>query len=218
MDERVLAVPRDALFTGGLSFTGFSPAERFDFTERILSHRRYLLRFGTSPGQERPAEEDPRFKQVIPYCLFHHRGKLFLYERLSSSGDRRTHGLVSIGIGGHMNEADAAASPGKGIFEAAMRREFGEEVRYPAAFSARLLGFINDESDTLNAVHFGVVYLLSGESPAISVRERDGMRGRLVPLGEVFGMRDRLERWSGICADHLLENPPLLTASRRSQG
>ena len=212
MDERVLAIPRDALFEGGRSFTGFSPVGRFDFTERILANHRYLFRKTAGADQELPVEEDPRFKQVIPYCLFVNGGRLFMYERLRKGGEERLHDLYLIGVGGHINPIDA----GHDLLERAMLREFHEELSYSGAFRWELLGFINmDDAEPVHKVHFGMVYLLRGDSPAIAVREVDTLSGRLVPFEEALSSKGKMERWSRACVDYLRENPHIIREVKR---
>ncbi len=202
-----MVVPRDILFHEGKEFNGFCPVSQFDFTKRILVNQQYLLRKTTDSDQKLPVEEDPSFKQVIPYCLFVHEGKLFLYERLRKGGEERLHNQVSIGVGGHINPVDA----GDDILVKAMLREFREELNYSGKFTFELLGFINlDNAEPVHKVHFGLVYLLRGDSPGIAVREVDTLSGRLIPLEDVLSSQEKMERWSSVCVDYLRENPHII--------
>ena len=52
------------------------------------------------------AEDDPSHKQLIPYALFHYKGKFLNYQRGKSGGEARLHAKRSLGIGGHINPVD----------------------------------------------------------------------------------------------------------------
>src|SRR5436190_18265702 len=53
-----------------------------------------------------PAETNPALKQIIPYVLLVHAGRVFHYVRGKKSGEQRLVAKGSIGIGGHMNDGD----------------------------------------------------------------------------------------------------------------
>ena len=72
-------------------------------------------------GQFRPraeAEEDPSWKQVIPYVLLRDGERIFLMRRTRAGGDERLHDRYTIGVGGHVNPEDADIIGG-------LRREWG---------------------------------------------------------------------------------------------
>ena len=59
-------------------------------------------------------EEDPSFKQLIPYMLFRHRSPpgpdmVFQYTRGTGMGEGRLHRKRSVGIGGHISADDVGA-------------------------------------------------------------------------------------------------------------
>src|SRR4051794_24182824 len=100
---RVLVVPAEALDRLG-RFQGFS-AEADRYLEGLL---------GAGLGEFRPRSEmetDPSFKQIIPYVVFRSGEDIFCYTRGSSQGEARLHRLRSIGVGGHVDEADAEGRP-----------------------------------------------------------------------------------------------------------
>lgn len=46
------------------------------------------------------AEEDPRFKQPIPYVVIKREDEVFLYERLAGGGESRLHNKLAFQIDG----------------------------------------------------------------------------------------------------------------------
>ena len=57
-------------------------------------------------------EQDPSYKQLIPYCIFQYTDPqggmhLFQYTRGKGQGEARLHSKRSIGIGGHISSLDA---------------------------------------------------------------------------------------------------------------
>src|SRR5690606_26947835 len=72
------------------------------------------------------AEEDPSYKQLIPYCIFRCDGRILNYRRGSGIGEGRLLGKRSVGVGGHISEEDAAGSDHP--YQVGMRREIAEEI------------------------------------------------------------------------------------------
>ena len=52
------------------------------------------------------AENDPDYKQIIPYVVLRRGDEIFMTRRLKKGGEARLHGLMSIGVGGHINPVD----------------------------------------------------------------------------------------------------------------
>ncbi len=195
--ERVLVVPTE-LFHGLGHFQGFSPdVERYLPTLFDPAHTSYRPR-----GE---VEEDPSYKQLIPYVIFAHRSpggvELFQYLRGKGQGEGRLHSKRSIGVGGHISSEDASAA---GLaYHEGMRRELEEEVVVETPQSERCVGLINDDESEVGRVHLGVVHLVEVERPAVRGRERDLLEAGFRPLAEIRAGRDRLESWSQICLDAL---------------
>ena len=96
--ERVLVVPTE-LFHGLGHFQGFSPE-----VDRYLGE--LLKPSNTSYRPRDEVENDPGFKQLIPYVIFCHRDaegrqQVFQYTRGTGQGEGRLHRKHSVGIGGH---------------------------------------------------------------------------------------------------------------------
>src|SRR5215467_3589805 len=104
--EHVLVVPTELFHRLGY-FQGFS-AEATRFLGELLkpAHTSYRPR-----GE---MEEDPSFKQLIPYCVFRHvdaagRELVFVYTRGKGQGEGRLRSKRSVGIGGHISSDDSHA-------------------------------------------------------------------------------------------------------------
>lgn len=194
MPERVLVLPR-AEVPGG---TGFGGLRRTDadalvgLLRAVRDHGRYL---------DRPlAEEDPAFKQLIPYVVVRDAATTFLMERTAAGGDARLHLKASIGVGGHLNPVDAGEDP----LEAGLRREWAEELDAPWDPTFALVGLLNDDSNPVGAVHLGVVFTVEAHGRPVSVRETDKLRGRFATRDELEAAKDRMETWSQLVATELL--------------
>ncbi len=153
------------------------------------------------------AEEDPSFKQLIPYCVFRHGEKILHYTRGKSGGESRLHAKISVGVGGHINPVDAdSGRPGPEVYHAAVARELEEELELPGGHSQRIIGLLNDDSNPVGRVHLGIVHLIDLESDAVSSREDALANLSFSPLADLNGEHfERLETWSAFCVRHLAE-------------
>lgn len=145
------------------------------------------------------AEEDAGFRQIIPYVLVRHAGKFLLLERLATQGEKRLHGKLSVGVGGHINPVDGE---GAGALRAGLMRELDEELELEGDFSPRFLGVINDFSSPVSFYHLGLLYLLDAEA-ALQVREKSKMSGTYQAPSELRARADFMETWSKI----VIESP-----------
>ena len=113
-------------------------------------------------------EQDPSFKQLIPYCIFRFEDQIFYYRRSKGTGEGRLHGKRSIGVGGHISSEDqAAASP----YLQAMQREIAEEVFLESGYRQSCVGLLNDDESEVGKVHLGVVHIFDLDEPKVLPRE-----------------------------------------------
>lgn len=151
------------------------------------------------------AEENPAFKQLIPYQLFAFRERFFVYQRGGGVGEGRLAGRLSVGFGGHINREDADAGGdllSAAAYEAALRRERVEELVNAEAVAGNFLGWINDDASPVGRVHLGAVHLgrLDSERAcrALGIRA-DGED--IHPQGwwsaaEIRAEEERFEQWA----------------------
>lgn len=191
--EHVLVVPTPVFHTLG-HFQGFCGD-----TDRYL--KGLLDPQHTSYRPRSAMEQDPTFKQLIPYCLFRCRDasggvSLFQYTRGKGQGEARLHAKRSIGIGGHISADDAGA---KSAYDEGMRRELAEEVVIDTPYKSQLAGLINDDETEVGKVHLGVVHLFDVERPAVKPRESEIIEAGFQPVSELLADLPRFETWSQIC-------------------
>lgn len=150
------------------------------------------------------AEEDPSYKQLIPYCILRSGNLVFRYRRGRQQGERRLHDLESIGVGGHISVDDRNLfNLGSVPYTDAMFRELAEEVEIDSPYQQRIVGLINDDSTEVGRVHLGIVHLFDLERPAVRPREAGLKDADFVPLSVLRLHRHRLESWSQYCLDAL---------------
>ena len=190
--EEVLCVRREDIFPDG-AWHGFV-GQDLERHQAVIRERHFF-----KPRAE--VENDPRFQQIIPYVVFRHGDRYFLTHRLRASSERRLRRQYSLGVGGHINPADLQA--GDPILDG-LKREWEEEVVYEGRFEASLLGFLNEDSSPVSKVHLGVVFLVEGDSPDISIRETDKLAGELLTLRDMRMYYLAMESWSQIVYDRLV--------------
>ena len=202
--EQVLVFERAVLDDLGTFQGTTSDSERYLETILNKENNRFQLRY--------LAEEDDSLKQIIPYVLFYHQGALFSYVRGKQAGENRLIGNRSVGIGGHINPVDEMLFAGTKVatdrqtYIEAVQREIEEEVLVDEPLSPEIIGLINDDSNPVGRVHFGIVHVcrLSGET--VRKKEQQITKSGFVPIEELAGSKwEELESWSQLCID-LLKN------------
>lgn len=197
-NEKVLVVPR-RLFDEIGAFEGLS----FDVD-------RYLPRFLDPENNffmsRDEAENDPTHKQIIPYALFHHEGRILHYVRGKKSGEQRLASKGSVGIGGHINSDDAAAaSLERDTYMTGVDREMNEELHINSPYRQRIVALLNHDDNEVGRVHLGVVHLFDLDAPEVAPNEAEILETQFL---EPWALRDHaryalLESWSQACVDGL---------------
>jgi predicted NUDIX family phosphoesterase len=194
--EHVMVVPAAVLDQVG-RFQGFTrDVDRYVTALLRAEHIRYRPRAAV--------EEDPSWKQIIPYCILRSGDRVFRYTRGRKQGETRLHDLESIGVGGHISADDrslfnATETP----YRDAMFRELGEEVVVESPYAESCVGLINDDSTPVGQVHLGIVHLFELAEPRVRRRESALTQAGFVDLRALRAGRTRLESWSQFCLDGL---------------
>src|ERR1700756_5371288 len=119
-EERVLCFERKLLEELGV-FQGLSlETEKYLPVVTSSSKVLYLNRSD--------AEQDRRYKQLIPYVLVICNEKILRYRRGRGGQETRLHGLYSVGIGGHISQEDHVLFSKNVGYQEGMLREVREEV------------------------------------------------------------------------------------------
>jgi predicted NUDIX family phosphoesterase len=194
-EEKILVIPT-ALFHRLGYFQGFS-ANVSRYLPQLLEGKHLDYR----PRGE--MEDDPSFKQLIPYALFrwidgNGTVHLFDYLRGSGQGERRLHAKRSVGVGGHISSLDSAAGHFHDVYREGMRRELAEEVIINTAYAEEIVGLINDDETPVGQVHLGVVHMCDVERPEIDPREADILDVAFRPVSEILARLEAFESWSQI--------------------
>jgi len=154
------------------------------------------------------AEEDPSFKQIIPYVIIEFDGKILHYTRGKRSGEKRLVSKESIGIGGHVCDDDDSLFHNKSthmweIYKTAVAREVFEEINIDSNYQEKIIAVINDDSNSVGEVHFGIVHLWRLETPSVTKREQQITQLDFLDSKDLLKRINSLESWSAICAENL---------------
>jgi len=186
-DELVLGLAR-ADVPGGLGWRGIAALPFEPYLAAVRQRGTFRLRA--------EVEDDPSWKQIIPYLVLRDGERLFLMRRTRAGGDERLHERYTIGIGGHVNPADGDPLGG-------LRREWAEEIEADFEPDFVPLGLLNDDDNAVGAVHLGLVFAANAGGRPAAIRETDKLSGNFATLAEVATVADRLETWSALLFEFL---------------
>ena len=156
-DQLIMVVRRKHLFgeNGEDAFDGFRSHDIKDHSSHILTNHGYISR--------KLAETDPNYKQPIAYVLLANPllKKVYLYQRAIKDeeyNEKRLQGKYSIGVGGHIDLEDGDKT---NPLHDSLFRELEEELGISRndISNLRVLGYINDDTNSVGQVHFGVLNL-----------------------------------------------------------
>jgi predicted NUDIX family phosphoesterase len=193
LEEHVLVFPTQLLEQIG-AFQGLS-FELDKYLDIILNPKNHTFL------KRKDAESNPAYKQLIPYALLHCGGDVFVYRRGKLLAEKRLLGNFSLGVGGHISVTD----PGLfgTTYEDGLKREINEEVNIESRYTQRIVALLNDDSNDVGKVHFGIVHVLALEKPLVKPREKSINETRFLSMSELQKDIDKFENWSKICIQHI---------------
>ena len=147
------------------------------------------------------AEESTEYKQIIPYVSVVRGDEVFATHRLNKGGESRLHGLMSLGVGGHINEIDRT---GGDWLMNCLRREIEEEIDIADFGTLTLRGLINDSANAVGSVHLGFFFTLT-TAGEVFVRETEKLAGGFMPLASLPAHTQEMETWSSIITPELIK-------------
>lgn len=197
LNEEILVISTKNLFSKISSWQGINQKVFSDIAPLVQQQGSFMPRAH--------AETNFEYKQIIPYLLFSFDQKIFVMQRKKNASEQRLAGKFSLGIGGHIGQADITNNDVLGW----ATREFQEEVHYTGTMKATPIGILNDDSSDVGKVHLGIIWLISGNSDQISIKD-EHKSGILMTIDECKKIYENMENWSKICLDFLLQNTELM--------
>ncbi|MAT13288.1 MAG: phosphoesterase [Rhodopirellula sp.] len=197
--EHVLVVPTDLFHSLGY-FQGF--------TADVDTYLDTLFDVENISYRPRPQmEQDPNFKQLIPYVIFRYIDdsgavSLYQYSRGGGSGEKRLVSKKSVGIGGHISQEDGDSKDADPYHDG-MARELKEEVIIETPYVLKLVGLINDDETEVGKVHLGIVHICDVEAPRVRSNEEEIEGNGFQPVTELLDNLEGFETWSSICLQAL---------------
>jgi predicted NUDIX family phosphoesterase len=196
MGEKVLVIRRDTLFRRGEKPHGFAVDRLEEYLDSIKEHSYF--------EERSKVEDDPGLKQIIPYMVVTDGRRILLLKRFEKQTEERLRNLYSIGVGGHINPVDDAR---KDPISAGLERELAEELKISQEPQIEALGYLNDDTNSVGSVHFGLVFRVTAPVEAVSVAEKDMMEGRFMTMEEIEAYVPEMETWSQLLYSYLSEFP-----------
>jgi len=191
MDESVLCLPA-AHVRAVCRIQGFQAASEAE-AAALLDPAQFSFR------PRSITETDPNFLQLIPYVVLGCGDRVFHYRRGAAGSEKRLGGLRSLGIGGHISEADAAG--GNDPYRTGLQREVDEEIADVGPYTETFLGLIFDESTLVGRVHLGLAYRWNCVESSAAPREAALVASGWANRGELLACRNEFEPWSRFILD-----------------
>ena len=152
-------------------------------------------------------EEDPSFKQIIPYAIISNKDSFYLFRRTSGQTEKRLHNKLSLGVGGHMNPNDSMESKEQYLTDE-LKRELFEEVKFlNGCFieDIEFIGFINDDTIPVGRVHIGLLYDIHVSNKEVYINETDKMTADWIEKSKLGEFYEGMETWSKIAFDYYIK-------------
>jgi predicted NUDIX family phosphoesterase len=189
LEEHVLVFETKLLEQSG-KFQGLS-FELDRYLSVLLNPKNHLF------IKRKEAEKNPYYKQLIPYAMLHNDGKVFIYRRGKLLGEKRLMGNFSLGVGGHIGVTDPTLFGT--TYEDGLKREISEEVYIETAYTQKVAALLNDDSNEVGKVHFGIVHSLALEKPLVRPKEKSINETGFAAPDELYKDIEKFESWSQIC-------------------
>ncbi|HYH75604.1 MAG TPA: NUDIX domain-containing protein [Candidatus Saccharimonadales bacterium] len=191
--EYVVDIASQALTNGG--FVAF---DRPDYYTELLQH--------CATRQRGLLEDDPSFKQIIPYLVLTHEDRVFYYARPAGINEQRLANKISIGVGGHIELEDIAHADQ--TIQAAVTREVKEEIGENVTVTTITpLGFLYNEASQVDRVHLGILMIGTASTAELQVDDEEIGRHGFVTAEQldqmVQGGGYEAENWTKIAWQHV---------------
>jgi predicted NUDIX family phosphoesterase len=199
MEELVFAFPTDGLWKLITYKKKGLIRENSEVLKKIVQNGLFLRRS--------EVEEDPSFKQIIPYAIISNKKSYYLFRRTSGQTEKRLHNKFSLGVGGHMNPDDFMESKEQYLVDE-LKRELFEEVRLLNGClieDIEFIGFINDDTIPVGRVHIGLLYNIHVSNKEVYINETDKMTAEWIDRSKLAEFYDGMETWTKIAYDFYIK-------------
>jgi predicted NUDIX family phosphoesterase len=216
MEELVFAFPTDELWKLLNYKKKGLIRENSEILNRIVQNGLFLRRS--------ELEENPSFKQIIPYAIISNkepesrdwRDKLrgvrqsqsfYLFKRTSKQTEKRLHNKFSLGVGGHMNPDNSMESKEQYLIDE-LKRELYEEVKLLNGClieDIEFIGFINDDTISVGSVHIGLLYNIHVSNKEVYINETDKMTADWIDKPNLAEFYEGMETWTKITFDFYIK-------------
>jgi len=199
MEELVFAVPTDELWKLMTYKKKGLIRANSDVLKKIVQNRLFLRRS--------VLEEDPSFKQIIPYAIISDKDSFYLFRRTSGQTEKRLHNKFSLGFGGHMNPNESV-EPKEHYLIDELKRELFEEVKLLNGClidNFEFIGFINDDTIPVGRVHIGLLYNIRVSNKEVYINETDKMTADWIEKSNLCEFYGEMETWSKIAFDFYIK-------------
>ena len=162
-------------------------------------------------------EEDPSFKQIIPYAIISYKEpersgvrqnqSFYLFKRTSKQIEKRLHNKFSLGVGGHMNPTNFMESKEQYLIDE-LKRELFEEVKLLNGClieDIEFIGFINDDTIPVGRVHIGLLYNIHVSNKEVYINETDKMTAEWIDKPNLAEFYEGMETWTKITFDFYIK-------------
>jgi predicted NUDIX family phosphoesterase len=205
MEELVFAFPTDGFWKLMTYKKKGLIKENSEVLKRIVQNGLFLRRS--------ELEEDPSFKQIIPYAIISNKESFYLFKRTSKLTEKRLHNKFSLGVGGHMNPNDSMESKEQYLIDE-LKRELYEEVKLLNGClieDIEFIGFINDDTISVGSVHIGLLYNIHVSNKEVYINETDKMTADWIDKSNLAEFYEGMETWTKITFDFYIKWKNTLT-------
>jgi len=153
-------------------------------------------------------EEDPSYKQIIPYAVISNKDSIYLFKRSSGQREKRLHNKFTLGAGGHMNPGKSEVSEEQYLIDE-LKRELFEEARLLNGCqieNIEFLGFINDDTIPVGRSHIGLLYNICVSGKEVYVNETEKMTAEWIDKSSLAEYYEGMETWSKIIFDFFISS------------
>jgi len=209
MEELVFAFPTDEFWKLITYKKKGLIKENSEVLKRIVQNGLFLRRS--------ELEEDPSFKQIIPYAIISNKEpersgvrqsqSFYLFKRTSNQTEKRLHNKFSLGVGGHMNPSNSMETKEQYVIDE-LKRELYEEVKLLNGClieDIEFIGFINDDTISVGSVHIGLLYNIHVSNKEVYINETDKMTADWIDKSNLAEFYEGMETWTKITFDFYIK-------------